>query len=146
MASQAPLDFNHELLCESNPLQERSASTDDNERTVVITVIPMWMVQVAIDQVVDVVSMRNRFVTAVGAVNVASIMPAALMIWRAYRRVRVGNVQVMLFNLSVWPHVMQVTIVQIIDVIPVLDSCVFAVGTMNVVVLRVEFGHFNHSS
>jgi len=91
MASQAPLDFHHELLRKSNPLQERSASTNDNERTVVITVIPMWMVQMAIDQVVDVVSMRNRFVTAVGAMNVACIVPAALMIWRAYRRVRVGN-------------------------------------------------------
>ena len=52
----------------------------------------------------------------------------------------------MLFDMSVWPHVMQVTVVQIIDVIPVLDSCVFAVGTMNVVVLPVEFGHFSHSS
>jgi len=52
----------------------------------------------------------------------------------------------MLFDLSVWPHVMQVTIVQIIDVIPVLNTCVFAVRTMNVVVLGVDFGHFFHSS
>jgi len=113
---------------------------------VVVAVIPMWMVQVPIDQIVDMISVWNSFVTAVGAVNVACIMPTALMVWRAYRRVRTGNVQVMLLDLSVWPHVMQVTVVQIIDVIPVLDACVFAVGTMNVVVMGVEFGHFRHSS
>ena len=38
----------------------------------------MRMVQVDIDQIVYMVSIWNRFVTAVGAVNVACIMPAAL--------------------------------------------------------------------
>jgi len=52
----------------------------------------------------------------------------------------------MLFDLSVWPHVMQVTVVQIIDVIPVLDTGVFAVRTMNVVVLGVDLSHFLYSS
>ena len=108
--------------------------------------IAMRMVQVAIDQIVDVISVRNCFVTAVGAVNVACVMPAALMVWRASRWVCIGNVQVMLFDLSVWPHVVQVPVVQIIDVIPVLDTGMFAVRTMNVVVLGVEFRHFRHSS
>ena len=58
----------------------------------IIAVTAMWMVQVAIDQIVDVVSVRNRFVTAVWAMNVACIMPVALMARRASRRVRFGNV------------------------------------------------------
>ena len=58
----------------------------------VIAVIPMWMVQVAIDQIVDMISVWNRFVTAVGAVNVACIMPTALMVWRAIRWICIGNV------------------------------------------------------
>ena len=52
----------------------------------------------------------------------------------------------MLFDLSVWQHVVQVTVVQIIDVIPVLNTGVFAVRTMNVVVLGVDFRHFLRSS
>jgi len=52
----------------------------------------------------------------------------------------------MLFDLSVWQHVVQVTVVQIIDVIPVLNTGVFAVRTMNVVVLGVDFSHFLHSN
>lgn len=51
----------------------------------------------------------------------------------------------MFFDLSVWSHVMQVTIVQIIDVIPVLNTSVFAIRAMNVVVLGVDFIHFRHS-
>jgi hypothetical protein len=44
---------------------------------VLIDVVLMGMVQVTIDEVVDMISVRHRFVTTIRAVNVAGIMSAA---------------------------------------------------------------------
>ena len=50
----------------------------------------------------------------------------------------------MLFDLSIWPYVMQMSVMQIVDVVPVLHAGVFAVRTMNMVVLCMNCGHFRH--
>ena len=51
----------------------------------------------------------------------------------------------MLFDLAIWTYVVQVSIVQVIDMIAVTDAGVFAVGPMNMEVLGVDFGHFCYS-
>jgi len=50
------------------------------ERPVIVTVVAVGVMEVALDQVVDVVTMWNRRVTAVGAVDVPYLMPVAVMV------------------------------------------------------------------
>ena len=49
----------------------------------VVAVVPVRVVQVAVDEIVDVIAMRHRFVPATGAVFMARLVPAALMLGRA---------------------------------------------------------------
>ena len=56
-------------------------------RPVVIAVVAMRMVQVAVDQVIDVVAVRHRFVAAFRPVSVVLGMAAACMLRRALGRV-----------------------------------------------------------
>jgi len=66
------------MMLQEKKARKQKLLADNRERAVVIAVTAMQMVQVAIDQIVYMVSLWNRFVTAVGAVNVACIMPASL--------------------------------------------------------------------
>lgn len=51
-------------------------------RTVIVTMSAVGMMQVAVDQVVDVVTVRDRFMPASGAVNVARRMARAVVVRR----------------------------------------------------------------
>jgi len=66
------------MMLQEKKARKQKLLADNRERVVVIAVTAMRMVQVDIDQIVYMVSMCNRFVTAVGAVKVACIGPAAL--------------------------------------------------------------------
>jgi len=99
------------------------------------------MVQVAVDQIIDVVTMRNRLVATIWAVDMARIVPAALMVGRARIRVRGGDVNRVLFDLAVVSDVMHVAIVQVVNVIAVLNAGVFAIRAVLVVVIGVEIRH-----
>ena len=59
------------------------------KRAVVVAVVPVRVVQVTVDEIVDVIAMRHRLVPATGAVLVAGLVPAALMLGRAAVRVLV---------------------------------------------------------
>ena len=54
----------------------------------VITVITVRVMQMSIDQVIDVIAVRDRFVSAARAVDMIGVMAAALMCWCA--GVRIG--------------------------------------------------------
>jgi hypothetical protein len=53
---------------------------DEFDRAVVVAVIAVRMMQVAIDEIIDVVRMRHGFMTARRAVNVARLMAATVVI------------------------------------------------------------------
>jgi hypothetical protein len=99
---------------------------DEFDRAVVIAVTLVWMVQVTIDQVVDVVAVRHGFVAAIRAVNVTFFVTVALMVGSALRRVLGTDFQDVLFD-GVAGGVVQVTVVQVIYVVAVLNSRVAAV-------------------
>lgn len=44
------------------------------DRPVIVAVVAMWMVQVAVDEIVDMVTVRHGFVAAAGAVDVSLLM------------------------------------------------------------------------
>jgi hypothetical protein len=53
---------------------------DQFDRAVVVAVIAVRMMQVAIDEIIDVVRIRHGFMTARRAVNVARLMAATVVI------------------------------------------------------------------
>jgi hypothetical protein len=75
----------------------------------------MDVVQMAIDQVVDMIPMRNRRVTTVRAVNVRVSMSVAVVARRALLRINRGNLDAVLVHM-VAVRIMQVPIVKIIRV------------------------------
>ena len=64
-------------------------SSSELECPVVVAMAVVGMMQVSGDQVVDVVSVRHRLVSAAGPVGVAGLVPATIVIGRASGRVGV---------------------------------------------------------
>ena len=108
----------------------------------IVAVITVWMVQMPIYQIVDVIAVRDRFVSAIRTVNMTRIVAVASVCRRATARIAVADLQRVLFDLSVRADVMQVTVVQVVDVVAVLDTRVFTVRAVLVLVIGVEISHF----
>ena len=100
-------------------------------RAVRVAVVAVGMMQVALDEVVDMITVRHRLVPAAGAVNMTRLMAGALVIRRAGIRVRPRHLEHVLVDM-VAVRVVQMTIVQIVDVIAVADRGVAAGRTMHV--------------
>ena len=59
------------------------------DRAVVITMVTVWVMEMTVNQVIDMVAMGNLLVSAVWAVDVRGVMTRALMSWRTGRRIGV---------------------------------------------------------
>ena len=101
------------------------------------------MVQVTVDEVVDVIPVRDRLVSAVRTVDVVVAVGAAV-VGRATRGMRGVDLERVLFHAGI-ARVVEVTVVDVVDVIPVLDRGVTAAGAVNVVVVVVRVGHGSSS-
>ena len=89
------------------------------------------MVQMAIDEVINMVAMRHGFVAAVGAVSMRRLMGGAGVSRRAFLGIRRGYLNLMVIHV-VALSVMQVAMVKVIGVAVVFHSGVSAVWTMHV--------------
>jgi hypothetical protein len=77
--------------------------------------IPMWMMQVAVNQVVKVITVGNALMCTAGTVDMSLVMSTNLMTGRTLIRICRVDFQHVFVNV-IEVHVMQVAIVQIIDV------------------------------
>ncbi len=103
----------------------------------VVAVILVWVMQMVADEVVDVVAVGYRFVSAAGAVLVVRIVPLRGR-YGVTVRVLAGHVEFVLVDMIlVW--MVQVTVVKIIDVVAVLDRLMPATWAVNVVMFLVSF-------
>lgn len=104
----------------------------------VVAVITVLVVQTAVDDVVNVITVRYGFVAATFAVNVAVAGVNRMA------AVRVGFIDTQgVFIVVAVMLMVQVAVVQIIDVAFVFDGSVAAVCAVNVVMMFVGFaGHF----
>lgn len=91
----------------------------------VVAMIAMWMVQTAVDQIVDVVAMGHSLVAASRTVNMFWLVPHAGLTRRADIRVRGRDFNHMLIDVASM-HVMEVAIMQIVDMVPMFHSRVAA--------------------
>lgn len=96
----------------------------------VVTVIAVGVMQVTVDDVVDMVAMRDGLVAASRAVDVIDVVSRAAMPRGAPIGIRFGNFERVLVAMSL-VRMMQSTIMKIIDVIVVDDRRMAAVGSMN---------------
>jgi hypothetical protein len=111
------------------------------DRSMIITMVAVRMVQMPIDEVVDVIPVRNSFVPAVRSMNVVGIVSAAGMFRSTGFRICVADRNRVLFDFSTLGLVMKVAVVQIINVPVVLDRGVTATGTMLMIVVLVDVCH-----
>lgn len=72
----------------------------------IVTMIPVRVMQVTIDQIIDMVAVGDCFVTTTGTVNVIGIVTAAVVRRRACVRIRLVDLQHMFFDLSVVANMM----------------------------------------
>jgi hypothetical protein len=124
----------------------RTCRSRDVHRPVVVAVAAVRVVQVALDQVIDVIAVGHRLVAAARAVPVFRGVGGAVMVRCAGRGVRAADFDPVLLDAS-GGHVVQVAVVEVIDVAVVPDARVAAVRAVDVVVAGVMFlAHFNSPS
>jgi hypothetical protein len=114
-------------------------------RPVVIAMAIMWVVQPAVHKVVDVITVRHLFVSAARTMRMR-----APGFGRAAQRVGIAHLDNMFVDM-IFMHVMQMTVVQIIDMVLMVHSRVATVGTMLMYVIGMmplgAGGHgFSHLS
>ncbi|MFL9963818.1 hypothetical protein PQR02_22680 [Paraburkholderia sediminicola] len=100
----------------------------------IVAVIAVRMVQVAVDEIVDVIPLRHRFVAAPRSVNVGRVVAPAVR--RALVRIFGAHFEPVLVDM-IAVRVMQMTVMQIINVIVVPDCSMSTVRAMLMVVASV---------
>jgi len=113
------------------------SSADQFDPAVIVAVARVRMMQMTVDEVVDVIAVRHRLVTAAGAVRMGGIVGAAGVAGRACGRVRGTNCDRVLVVMAV-VRGMQVPVVQVVDVTVMAQGGVAAARPVNVVVIRVR--------
>ncbi len=93
--------------------------------------IAVLVVQASVDQVVDVVAVRHRFVSTAGAMHMTRLVISAAVVGIAAVGVAVGDLDHVLVNV-ISMRVVKVPVVQVVDVVAVLDGDMAAPGTMRV--------------
>jgi hypothetical protein len=100
---------------------------------VIVTVGAMGMVQVAINQIVDVIPVGYCLMAAIYAVNVRPIMTGTFVAWRAFLRIRRVYIDAVVVH-SIAMGMVQVAIVKVVNVAIVLHSGMATVRAMLVAV------------
>ena len=91
------------------------------------------MMQMPIDEIVDMVAVRHRFVATPRPMPMALVVTAAGMVRRAQSGIAVAHIDRVLVDVIAM-RVMKMAIVQVVEVIPVLDR---GVATGRPVLMRM---------
>ncbi len=97
----------------------------------IVTVSVMYVMQVAIYEIIHVIAMRYSFVPAVGSVHMPGFVPAALMSAGAISRILCRYRQHMLVKVT-FMRMVQMPVMQIVDVPFMLDCGMPTPGPVNV--------------
>ena len=97
----------------------------------------MRVVEVALYEIVDVVTVRHGIMAAAAYMLVPGVVAAARMRRRTTCGIRVGNLERVLVGVA-FVHVMQMTVMQVVDVSIVLDFRMRTVRTVSVRMLAVN--------
>ncbi len=106
------------------------------ESAVVVAVPGVRVMQVAGDEVVDVVAMRYRFVPATRAVDMTLGVTCAAVRRRARGRIGRADLDDTLVDVAI-VVVVEVAVVEVVDVVAMADREVATVGAVDVIVMRM---------
>ena len=120
------------------------AAAGDFDGAVIVAMVAVRMMEMAADQIIHVIAVRNRQVAAIGAVLMAAFMPAAAVAGCASLRIPIADAEAVLLDV-IAAQVMQVTVVKIIDVTVVPDGGVSAIGPVDVGVALVRWMFWRHT-
>jgi hypothetical protein len=109
----------------------------DTQCPVIIAMTAVLMVKVTVDQIVDVIAMRNGGMTAAGTMAMRGVMGAAAVPIRARLGVRGTHRDGVFVDMAVMV-VVQMPVVEIVDVIVVANCEVSTVLSVNVAVILVS--------
>jgi hypothetical protein len=113
------------------------------QRAVVVAVVAVRVVQVAVDQVVDVVAVRHRFVAAAGSMHMTGLVATAPVARCAGGRVGGADLDHMFIDMA-FVQVVQVAVVQVVDMVTVAYRDMATARAVHVVVwvvVRVVAAH-----
>lgn len=102
----------------------------------VVAVVPVGVMEVPVDEVVDVVAVGHGLVSAAGAVDVTVLVPGAAVCGGAGGRVALAHLDHVLVHV-VAVGVVEVAVVEVVHVVAVLDGDVATLGAVDVVVVLV---------
>ena len=111
----------------------------------VIAVAVVRMMEVAVDQVVDVIAVRHRLVAAAGAVLMLGVVSAAAVIWSALGWVGVADLDRMLIDVVV-VRTVEVPVVEIVDMTGMHDRGVPTARPVGMVVALMYLVSLHDSS
>jgi len=103
-----------------------------------VTMAVVRVVQVVVDQIVDMVAVRDRFMTTAGSVDVIDIMPFAGMAITAFRRVDISYLNCMLFDGPTLCRMMKMPFMQVINMAIMFYSRVTTLFSMGVFMIRMN--------
>jgi hypothetical protein len=110
--------------------------------------IPVREMQVTVDEVADVIPMRDRLVSAAGTMHMAGFVSRAFVRRCAPDRVHIAYFDDMFVHVSI-VHVVQVAVMKVIDMVAMTNRRVAAAGSMVVVVIVMlwvcAFRHVSNS-
>jgi hypothetical protein len=89
---------------------------DHRQRTVVVAMIAMRVVQATIDEIINMIPVGNSLMAAARAVPMLLLMSGSAMLWIAPIGIRRTNFNHVFFGVSV-VNMLQMTVVEIIDVV-----------------------------
>lgn len=114
----------------------------------IITMPIVLMMQVTIDEIVDMISVRHCGMSTPWAMDMIRVMTGTLVPLGTGIRVLLADLDNVLIDVIAM-GVVQMSIVQVVNVVSVLDGNVTAVGSMNVIVVGMDFAvahRFTHIS
>jgi hypothetical protein len=112
---------------------------------VIVAMISVGMVQMAIDQIIDVIAMWNFLMPAVRAMHVLFVMAAAIMVGGTCRRILGRDREDMLDDRAVGVGVVKMAVVQVIDVPLMVNRGMAATGAVPMIMMAVYFSVMRHN-
>lgn|GEM_PF-1610679 len=119
-------------------------STDYVHGPVVVAMIPVGMMQVAINEIVYVVTVGNRFMTTSWPMHMTWLVACTGMVRGAAVRISVRDLKPMFIDM-IPMRMMQVTIVQVVNVAIMFDRRMAAVRTVRMIVIFVNIAAAHES-
>jgi hypothetical protein len=103
----------------------------------VVAVAAVWVMQMSVDHVIDMVAVRHRLVTAARTMLVVPLMATTIVVGRALVWIARVYVDDMLVEM-IAVRVVKVTVMEVVDMVAVLYRSVAAAGTVLVRMVMVN--------